>query len=232
MEESVAARRGALVVGLLLGAGVSVALGVYGRVHVPSYEALPSFGFSSTATFKAWLGSVVVVLAASQAVTALWMYGRLPGVSAAPRALGRVHRATGFVAFVLSLPVAAYCLYGLGFAPAPYLDAHPGPFGRWVRVLRRLRRQGSLRPHPGSDEVGASGDRSAAAHHGGGGVADQRPLALLGRRSNPLTGSRGFTCRSAPADGSVWALSFEQRCQLGADGLDVADDEVFGHARK
>ena len=120
MEDSVAARRGALVVGLLLGAGVSVALGVYGRVHVPSYEALPSFGFSSTATFKAWLGSVVVVLAAAQAVTALWMYGRLPGVSAAPRALGRVHRATGFVAFVLSLPVAAYCLYGLGFAPAPF----------------------------------------------------------------------------------------------------------------
>jgi len=118
--ESVAARRGPLVVGLLLGAGVSVALGVYGRVHVPSYEGLPSFGFSSTDTFKAWVGSVVLVLAAAQAVTALWMYGRLPGVSAAPRALGLVHRATGFVAFVLSLPVAAYCLYGYGFAPEPF----------------------------------------------------------------------------------------------------------------
>jgi hypothetical protein len=118
--DSVAARRGPLVVGLLLGAGVSVALGVYGRVHVPSYEGLPSFGFSSTDTFKAWLGSVVLVLAVAQAVTAMWMYGRLPGVSAAPRGLGRVHRATGFLAFVLSLPVAAYCLYGYGFAPAPF----------------------------------------------------------------------------------------------------------------
>jgi uncharacterized protein DUF6529 len=118
--DSVAARRGPLVVGLLLGAGVSVALGVYGRVHVPSYEGLPSFGFSSTDTFKAWVGSVVLVLAAAQAVTALWMYGRLPGVSAAPRALGVVHRATGFVAFVLSLPVAAFCLYGYGFAPEPF----------------------------------------------------------------------------------------------------------------
>src|SRR6478736_2093089 len=87
VEDSVAARRGALAIGLLLGAGVSVALGVYGRVHVPTYEGLPSFGFSSTATFKAWLG--------------------------------RVHRTTGFVAFALSLPVAAYCLYGFGFAPAP-----------------------------------------------------------------------------------------------------------------
>lgn len=120
MGDSAAARRGPLVVGLLLGAGVSVALGVYGRIHVPSYEALPSFGFSSTDTFKAWVGSVVLVLAAAQAVTALWLYGGLPGVAAAPRALGRVHRTTGFVAFVLSLPVAAYCLYGYGFAPAPF----------------------------------------------------------------------------------------------------------------
>ena len=99
--------------------GVSVALGVYGRVHVPTYEGLPSFGFSSTATFKAWVGSVVLALAAAQAGTALWPYGRLPGVTGAPRWLGRVHRTTGFVAFALSLPVAAYCLYGFGFAPAP-----------------------------------------------------------------------------------------------------------------
>ena len=120
MEDSAAARRGVLAVGLLLVAGVSVALGVYGRVHVPTYEALPSFGFSSTATFKAWVGSVVLVLAAAQAVTALWLYGRLPGITAMPRWLGRFHRATGFVAFVLSLPVAAYCLYGFGFAPAPF----------------------------------------------------------------------------------------------------------------
>jgi len=119
VEDSVAARRGALAVGLLLGAGVSVALGVYGRVHVPTYEGLPSFGFSSTATFKAWVGSVVLALASAQAVTALWLYGRLPGVTGAPRWLGRVHRTTGFVAFGLSLPVAAYCLYGFGFAPAP-----------------------------------------------------------------------------------------------------------------
>ena len=47
---SSAARRGALAVGLLLGAGVSVALGVFGRVHVPTYEGLPSFGFASTTT--------------------------------------------------------------------------------------------------------------------------------------------------------------------------------------
>ena len=113
-----APRRRLLLAGLLL-AGVPVALGVYGRVHVPSYGPLPSFGFSSTATFKAWTGSVVLVLAAAQLVTALWLYGRLPGARRAPRWLGTAHRATGFSAFALSLPVAAYCLYGFGFAPAP-----------------------------------------------------------------------------------------------------------------
>jgi hypothetical protein len=117
-HEAVSARTG-LVGALLLGAGVSVALGVYGRVHVPTYGTLPSFGFSGTATFKAWLGSVVLVLAAAQLVSALWLYGRLPGVRGAPRWLGTVHRVTGFAAFVLSLPVAAYCLYQFGFAPSP-----------------------------------------------------------------------------------------------------------------
>ena len=34
--------------------------------------------------------------------------------------LGTAHRCVGFTAFALSLPVAAYCLYGFGFAPAPF----------------------------------------------------------------------------------------------------------------
>jgi hypothetical protein len=116
--EAVAPRRW-LTGALLVGAGVAVALGVYGRVHAPTYGALPSFGFSSTATFKAWTGTVVVALALAQLGTALWLYGRLPGVGQPPAHLAEVHRATGLVAFVVSLPVAAYCLYGFGFAPAP-----------------------------------------------------------------------------------------------------------------
>src|SRR6187397_336857 len=48
------------------------------------------------------------------------MYGRRPGVRAAPPWLGSAHRASGTLAFVLSLPVAAYCLYGFGFAPEPF----------------------------------------------------------------------------------------------------------------
>ena len=243
MEDSVAARRGALAIGLLLGAGVSVALGVYGRVHVPTYEGLPSFGFSSTATFKAWVGSVVLALAAAQAVTALWLYGRLPGVTGAPRWLGRVHRTTGFVAFALSLPVAAYCLYGFGFAPAPLSARTLVHSIAGCAVLRRLRRQGALRAHPGAPAVGAPGDRSAAAHRGRGGVADQRPVALLGRRSPPVTASRGrhFTAFqlgrhtpdrggarcSCPATGSA-RVSAECRGQPAA--VDGASESLIGSA--
>lgn len=121
MAEVTSARgRGALVAALLLSAGVSVALGVYGRVHAPGYGELPSLGFSSAAAFKAWLASLVLAFALVQLVTALWLFGRLPGVRAAPAWLGTVHRASGYVAFVLSLPVAAYCLYGFGFAPSPF----------------------------------------------------------------------------------------------------------------
>ena len=121
MSDQVVSRRGALFAALLLGAGVAVALGVFGRVHEPStYASMPTFGFSSTITFKAWTGTAVVVLALAQLLTALWLYGRLPGVRATPGWLGPVHRVSGTLAFVLSLPVAAYCLYGFGFAPEPF----------------------------------------------------------------------------------------------------------------
>ena len=127
-----------------------------GRVHEPTYGALPALGFSSTATFKAWTGTVVVALALVQLVTALWLYGRLPGVRAAPRWLGRAHRASGTLAFVLSLPVAAYCLYGFGFAPEPFSNrtlvhslagcAFYGAFATKVLVVRSRRMPGWALP--------------------------------------------------------------------------------------
>ncbi|MET0999171.1 MAG: DUF6529 family protein [Marmoricola sp.] len=120
MSDDAVPRRGPLVAALLLGAGVAVALGVYGRVHEGSYDSLPSLGFSTAGTFKAWATSVVLLLAISQLVTALWLYGRLPGARRPPSWLGTAHRATGTLAFVLSLPVAAFCLYGFGFSPEPF----------------------------------------------------------------------------------------------------------------
>ena len=119
MTEQVASRRGVLFGALLLGAGVAVALGVYGRVHTPDFEALPSWGFSGPGAFKTWTATVVLVLAFVQLLTALWMYGKL-GSRPTPPWLGTFHRSTGALAFLLSLPVAWFCLYGLGFSPDPF----------------------------------------------------------------------------------------------------------------
>jgi hypothetical protein len=119
MAEQVASRRGVLFGALLLGAGVAVALGVYGRVHSPDFAALPSWGFSGPGAFKSWTASVVLLLALVQLVTALWLYGKL-GARRVPAWLGTFHRVSGSLAFLLSLPVAWMCLYGLGFSPDPF----------------------------------------------------------------------------------------------------------------
>ena len=65
---------------------------------------------------KAWLATAALLLVVVQLVTALWMWGRLPGVRGTPR-LARlpVHRWSGAVAFAVSIPVAVHCVWSLGF---------------------------------------------------------------------------------------------------------------------
>ncbi|HEX6355628.1 DUF6529 family protein [Actinophytocola sp.] len=104
-----------VLIWLALGALVAVALGVYGRVHEPTGEALNIAGFSSGLHAKAWLSSTAFLLAIVQVLTASAMWGRLPGVRAGGRGVSAVHRWSGRAAVVVSLPVAAHCLYALGF---------------------------------------------------------------------------------------------------------------------
>jgi hypothetical protein len=63
---------------------------------------------------KVWLASVAVLFALVQVGSALWLYGRLP-LPAGPAWLGSLHRISGRVAFLVSLPVAYHCLYQLAF---------------------------------------------------------------------------------------------------------------------
>ena len=63
---------------------------------------------------KVWLATIAVLFAVVQLVSALWMYGRLP-VADAPEWIGSLHRISGRLAFLLSLPVAYHCLYQLAF---------------------------------------------------------------------------------------------------------------------
>ena len=98
-----------------IGAAVSLALGVYANVHEPTNEQLLHVGFPSTLSMKAWLTTGVAVLAIAQALTAAWMWGRLPGAGSAPKWVAHLHRWTGTAAFLLVLPVAYHCLWSLGW---------------------------------------------------------------------------------------------------------------------
>jgi hypothetical protein len=95
------------------GAAVAIGLGVYGRVHDPSQQLVFTLFFSSTIAMKVWLASVVLAFACVQVLSAMWVYGRLPG--RAPPWAGTAHRISGRLAFIVSLPVAYHCLWSLGF---------------------------------------------------------------------------------------------------------------------
>ncbi|WP_458242918.1 DUF6529 family protein [Streptomyces sp. MAI_2237] len=99
-----------LVPALVAGA-VAVALGVYGRTHDPSGIAFNLAGFSSTGAVKSWLASTAFFFALVQLVSALMVYGRLPG----PRWAAALHRWSGRIAFLVAVPVAVHCLYALGY---------------------------------------------------------------------------------------------------------------------
>lgn len=102
---------------LLAGAVVSLSLGVYAGLHEPANRPLVTLGFSGMLQMKAWLTTAATVLLLVQLMTALWMWGRLPGVgTAAPAWIGLVHRWSGTTAFVLTVPVAFHCIWALGFA--------------------------------------------------------------------------------------------------------------------
>lgn len=108
------APRASLVVPLLVGAAVTVATGVYGRLHTPTGIAVNLAGFSSPQAVKVWLGSGAAAFAVVQLLSALAMWGRLGGFS--PSWAGTAHRWSGRIAFLLTVPVAVHCLYALGFA--------------------------------------------------------------------------------------------------------------------
>lgn len=103
----------AFIVALVIGLLVALTLGVYGRLHEPTFFSVNVAGFSSPTAVKAWLATLVFTLALFQLVSALVMYGKLP--VRAPSWIGGAHRWSGRVAVLASVPVAVHCLYALGF---------------------------------------------------------------------------------------------------------------------
>ena len=96
---------------MAVGTAVAVALGVYGRVHTPTGLSLDLPGFSGTLYAKAWLGTFAFVLALVQIFTAMILEGRIK--LDLPR-VADVHRWSGRLAVLLTVPVAVHCLYAVG----------------------------------------------------------------------------------------------------------------------
>ena len=114
MAAPVPSSGGRLLLAGTVGALVALSLGIYGNVHDPASDLSITLGFADTLTMKVWLATLAVLFAVVQLGSALWMYGRVP-LGAAPAWLGSLHRISGRVAFLLTLPVAYQCLYQLTF---------------------------------------------------------------------------------------------------------------------
>jgi hypothetical protein len=102
-----------LLVPVLVGAAVAVALGAYGRLHEPTGLAVSVAGFSSIGYVKAWLATATVLFGLLQLGSAMVLYGRV--VVRPPTWIGGLHRWSGRIAVLASVPVAVQCLYALGF---------------------------------------------------------------------------------------------------------------------
>jgi hypothetical protein len=72
--------------------------------------------FSSTIAFKAWLATAAVALALVQVVTATRMWGKLQRVIPLSFPVAkRIHRWSGRLAILCTLPVVFHCVFILGF---------------------------------------------------------------------------------------------------------------------
>jgi Family of unknown function (DUF6529) len=102
-----------LLVPVLVGALVAVGLGAYGRLHEPAGHAIGLAGFSTLSYAKAWLASVAALFGVVQLLTGMTLAGRL--LAGSPSWAAGLHRWSGRIAVLVSVPVAVQCLYALGF---------------------------------------------------------------------------------------------------------------------
>jgi hypothetical protein len=136
----------ALLVPIGVGSLVSVALGVYGRLHQPTFVSINVAGFSSGTAVKSWLATGAFLFALVQLGSALVLYGKIP-VFTSPSWMGTVHRWSGRIAVLLVVPVVVHCLYALGFqsfTPRVLIHSLLGCFffGVFTTKMLLLRRPG------------------------------------------------------------------------------------------
>ena len=100
-----------------LAVGIAIAAGIYvfGRNHTPDYTT-SLFGETGTGTLslKSWIATGVLAIAVLQLTSALWIFGRLPRLRAAPRPVALGHRLMGALAILVTIPVAYHCMFAYG----------------------------------------------------------------------------------------------------------------------
>ena len=79
------------------------------------YTDLVTTVFSSTLAMKAWFATAALALAFVQVTTAARIYGKLHFLPERGPAVARVHRWSGRIAFLCTLPVFFHCVTILGF---------------------------------------------------------------------------------------------------------------------
>jgi len=103
---------GSLLAPLVVGCLVALVLGVYGGVHKPTGFSIDLSGFSSGQYVKSWLVTVAALFAIIQLTSAKLMYAGTVSWMAG------LHRWSGRVAVLLTVPVVVHYLYALGFQAA------------------------------------------------------------------------------------------------------------------
>jgi hypothetical protein len=82
-----------------------------------TYTSIVTSVFSSTIAAKAWFASAAFALAMVQVSTGARIFGKLQHViPLQPRVVAPIHRWSGRVAILFTLPVAFHCIFILGFS--------------------------------------------------------------------------------------------------------------------
>jgi hypothetical protein len=105
-----------------IGAVVAILVGVFGRLHEPTLDGTTTLGFTTVLAMKTVVTIVIAALVVFQLISALWIFGKIG--RAAPSWVGKLHRATGASALLLSLFVAYHCLWSLGLEVGTLPDGH------------------------------------------------------------------------------------------------------------
>ncbi len=81
-----------------------------------TYTDLVTSVFSTPIAFKAWFATAAAFLAIVQVLTGARIFGKLTGiVPVPPPRVNRIHRWSGRLAILCTLPVAFHCIFILGF---------------------------------------------------------------------------------------------------------------------